>query len=81
MSVISKFVGFKLLIQIQDYYLKSRANFPVKDSVKSDPLIIIANKKNVKHPFLLHFYKFVRALYTSVYFYFFPLCVITLPMI
>lgn len=28
-NVISKFVAFKLLIQIQDYYLRSRSNFSI----------------------------------------------------
>mmetsp|Transcript_31453 Transcript_31453/g.48113 ORF Transcript_31453/g.48113 Transcript_31453/m.48113 type:complete len:183 (-) Transcript_31453:204-752(-) len=32
-DVIAKFVGFKLLIQVQDYYMRQRANFEVKKAV------------------------------------------------
>lgn len=32
-SVISKFVTFKLLIQIQDYYMRQRARFEIKNAV------------------------------------------------
>lgn len=39
-KVITKFVGFKLLIQIQDYYLKSRPNFKIKDIVAREPLVM-----------------------------------------
>ena len=80
-SVISKFVGFKLLIQIQDYYLKSRANFSVSKSVKDDPLIIKAEKTKIKYKSLFFIYKAVRTIYTSIYFYFFPMSVITLPLL
>lgn len=38
-GVISKFVGFKVMIQIQDYYLRQRNNFRVKQAV-SEPLKI-----------------------------------------
>ena len=37
LDVINKFVGFKLLIQIQQYYLRSKIEFPIRDSVK-EPL-------------------------------------------
>ena len=42
-KVISKFVYFKVLFQIQDYYLRSKTNLKFKDAIK-DPLIIIPNK-------------------------------------
>jgi hypothetical protein len=38
-NIISKFVGFKVMVQIQDYYLRQRDNFPVKDAAK-EPLVI-----------------------------------------
>lgn len=45
-ELISKFVAFKLLIQIQDYYLRSRHNFAVKQAVQ-DPLIIAADTAKI----------------------------------
>ena len=46
-AVIQKFVGFKILIQIQDYYLKSRSNFEIKRVVTKQPLKIKPDPKNV----------------------------------
>ena len=47
-GVISKFVGFKLLIQIQDYYLKSRVNFSqVRREVNNSPLRIDGNTERI----------------------------------
>ena len=44
LDVIGKFVGFKILIQIQDAYLKARPNFaPMKSEVGKSPLEIDAN--------------------------------------
>jgi len=38
-DVLSKFVAFKLLINVQDYYKRSRANFKVAKAV-GNPMII-----------------------------------------
>ena len=43
-----------------------------------------ADKKNISKPLLkvlYHFFKLVRAIYTSVYFYFFPLSITLIPAI
>lgn len=45
-GVISKFVAFKMMIQIQDYYLRQRHNFPVKAAV-GDPLVINTNRERI----------------------------------
>ena len=45
-NIISKFVGFKILIQVQDYYLRQRQNFPVKQSV-SETLYIYENRDKI----------------------------------
>lgn len=45
-DIIAKFVTFKILFQIQDYYLRARSNFKVKKAV-ADPLIIIPNAKKI----------------------------------
>ena len=38
--VIQKFVGFKILIQMQDYYMRQRANFRIKNAIDLNPLVI-----------------------------------------
>lgn len=45
-NVISKFVAFKILIQMQDYYTRSRANFRIKSAVAT-PLIIVTDTDRV----------------------------------
>ena len=88
-GVLSKFVAFKLLIQIQDYYLRSRSNFIIKRAL-SEPLIIktdinrlkeyTGDKKNkIIFNIMYYTFKVVRAAYTSIYFYFFPLFVCFVP--
>ena len=42
-GVISKFVAFKILIQVQDYYNRSRANFRIRNAVNSYPLVIVTD--------------------------------------
>ena len=39
-QVISKFVGFKILIQMQDYYMRQRASFRIKNAIDKNPLVI-----------------------------------------
>jgi hypothetical protein len=46
-GVISKFVGFKILIQIQDYYVRSRSNFEIKKEVGKAPLTINADPRRI----------------------------------
>lgn len=46
-SVISKFVAFKILIQVQDYYNRSRANFRIRGAVQSYPLVIVTDVEQV----------------------------------
>ena len=79
MNVVTKFVGFKILIQIQDYYLRSRDQFKIKGAVSNDLVVIIDDTK-VKSMVHLVTYKILRILYTSLYFYFFPLLIIVVPM-
>lgn len=79
MHVITKFVAFKLLIQIQDYYLRSKTNFPVKAALK-DPLVINQSNKVKMNKVLFLVYKLFRVFFTSFYFYFFPLLIIYLPV-
>ena len=81
LNVISNFVRFKLLIQIQDYYLRSKSNFPIKNSVLKEPLVIISDRKKIKSYRMYYVYRFLRGIYTSVYFYFFPLFTIVLPLL
>lgn len=78
-NVITKFVGFKILIQIQDYYLRSRDQFKIKKAVSNDLLVVIDENK-VTNKTHLYIYKFLRVIYTSLYFYFFPLLIIVVPM-
>lgn len=53
-GIISKFVTFKVLFQIQDYYLRTRGNFKVKAAVGDplecvpDPIKIFGSKKKSK---------------------------------
>lgn len=42
-NVISKFVAFKILIQMQDYFTRSRANFRIKSAVAANPLVIVTD--------------------------------------
>lgn len=46
-GVISKFVAFKILIQVQDYYNRSRANFRIRNAVNSFPLVIVTDIDHV----------------------------------
>ena len=78
-SVITKFVGFKILIQIQDYYLRSRDQFKIKKAVSND-LEVVINKDKVTNKCHHRIFKVLRVLYTSLYFYFFPLLIIVVPM-
>lgn len=125
-NVISKFVAFKILIQVQDYYNRSRANFRIRSAVSSYPLVIVVDiqkvlgqakaeassrrssqrdahyqsfladleanrnapksKKRDKQRRALiivmyYVYKLLRAFYTTIYFYFFPLFVIAIPFV
>ena len=78
-NVITKFVGFKILIQIQDYYLRSRDQFKIKKAV-SNELLVVFDEDKVRNKTHLYIYKFLRVIYTSLYFYFFPLLIIVVPM-
>ena len=42
-TLLSKFVAFKILIQMQDYYSRSRANFNIRNAVAKNPLVIITD--------------------------------------
>lgn len=79
-NVITKFVGFKILIQIQDYYMRSRDQFKIKKAVSND-LVVTIDETKVKSKCHLITYKILRVLYTSLYFYFFPLLIIIQPLI
>lgn len=46
-DVIAKFVAFKILIQVQDYYTRQRANFSIKKEVGASPLVIIEDMSKV----------------------------------
>jgi hypothetical protein len=75
-------VNFKLLIQVQDYYIRQRSNFSIKGAVSKDPLVYrmeAPTPKGCFGKFQLGLYKFIRMIYTSVYFYFFPLFVLLVP--
>jgi len=66
--------------------LKSRSNFTIKKAL-SEPLIIKTDINRLKtytgnkwtFNLMYYFFKIVRAAYTSIYFYFFPLFVCFLP--
>ena len=45
-KVVAQFVGFKILIMIADFYLKSRTNFPIKAAM-GEPLIVDANTAKI----------------------------------
>jgi hypothetical protein len=85
-GVLNKFVAFKVLIQIQDYYLRARTNFNIKKAL-AEPLVIKTDTNRLKSytgnkccfRIIYYIYKFLRAFYTSVYFYFFPLFICFLP--
>lgn len=46
-GVIGKFVSFKVLLQIQDYYMRQRSNFRIKKAVQSDPLTVNPDKRKI----------------------------------
>ena len=46
-GVIGKFVSFKVLLQIQDYYMRQRSNFRIKKAVQSEPLMVLVNYKKI----------------------------------
>jgi hypothetical protein len=50
-DVITRFIAFKVLITVQDFYLRSRANFKVKMAVVNDPLVIITDERKIYGPF------------------------------
>ena len=50
-DVITRFIAFKVLITVQDFYLRSRANFKVKMAVLADPLVIITDERKIFGPF------------------------------
>mmetsp|Transcript_9819 Transcript_9819/g.16534 ORF Transcript_9819/g.16534 Transcript_9819/m.16534 type:complete len:197 (-) Transcript_9819:20-610(-) len=86
-SVIQKFVAYKVLIQIIDYYTRSRANFEIKGSVVRNPVKInnddrelLNSKISISIRIMYYMYKVLRSMFTSIYFYFFPLFVVYLPM-
>lgn len=46
-TVIAKFVAFKILVQLQDYYLRQRSSFEIRQAVLQNPLIIKADQRKV----------------------------------
>jgi len=50
-EVITRFIAFKVLIAMQDFYMKSRANFKVKLAVVNDPLVIVTDERKIFGPF------------------------------
>lgn len=116
-EVISKFVAFRVLIQVNVFYNNQRINFPIKKEVAASPLVIVEDKSKVfgkklnkeaadddKEQELLspapadgpltpkdspagtcsmitlyYIYRFIRAYYTTFYFYYFPLTIIIIP--
>ena len=45
-DVVQKFVGFKILIQVQDYYMRSRDQFKIKKAVSND-LVVVKDKSKI----------------------------------
>ena len=107
-SIVSKFVAFKILIQIQDYYLRQRQNLQVKAAVKEPLIIKVDNDKifgNTRNSLisehnsgsdegeprqqqhgarlsikiLYYVLKMYRSIFTTFYFYFFPLMWLAFP--
>ena len=90
-EVLSKFVAFKLLINVQDYYKRSRANFKIAKAV-GNPIIIKEDnsmrygnrendsmlKKIVGNIFFVIF-MLLKFFYNNLYFYFFPFVILYLP--
>lgn len=67
--------------------MRARHNFEVKAAVQ-EPLIIDTNPKKifgeveVKSVRVIYYmYKFLRTVYTSVYFYYFPLFYLSIPLL
>ena len=94
-EVMTKFIAFKILIVVQDFYLRSRANFKVKAAVAEEPLVIITDMRKINGPFdensknkppqipiktLFYIYKLLRMFYTCFYFYFMHFLVIAVPI-
>lgn len=86
-KLIGKFVSFKMLVQIQDYYLKGRENFKPKGVIGKDSLPIQGDMSirppagaNAAAVGIYHFlYVLLRTVYAVVYYYMFPLLPMFLP--
>lgn len=89
--VLSKFVAFKLLINVQDYYKRSRANFKIAKAV-GNPIIIKEDNskiygmgkndgtpKKILGMFFFAIFAIMKFWYNNLYFYFFPFVVLYLP--
>jgi len=46
-DVIRHFVAFKILIQMQDYYMRMRSNFRIKNAVSQHPLVVKVDLKKI----------------------------------
>ena len=79
-NVITNFIGFRILVEIQVFYMKSRDLFKIKKAVSND-LVVIVDEKQVKNKFHFVTYKILRTVYSTLYFYFFPLLIVIQPMI
>lgn len=78
---------------MQDYYMRMRSNFRIKNAVSQHPLVVKVNLKKIFRDkddddhvlsrrqvvVMFYIYKILRSLFTIFYFYFFPMLVIYLP--
>lgn len=86
-DIIRRFVKFKLLVQVQDYYVRTRANDvpQLKSIVGKYPLIIkermnlFSEEKNINKNLLILLYVIYQVIfnfYSAIYFYFLPFLII-----
>mmetsp|Transcript_7631 Transcript_7631/g.12835 ORF Transcript_7631/g.12835 Transcript_7631/m.12835 type:complete len:139 (+) Transcript_7631:531-947(+) len=86
-AVIKNYIAYLLLVKLTFFYTKQRTSFPLIRAVIFNPIRVkndVGELFNENPPLsvkvMYYIHKVLRAMYASIYFYFFPMFVIYLPM-
>jgi hypothetical protein len=82
MDVIMNFIALGVIAEIDDFYAGSLTDFPLKDALKEPPMIkrsskqITFSERSAFMKFVRFFYRTLRVLYASYYYYFMAFTVV-----
>ena len=81
-KVVDKFVGFRIIMKIQDYYIESKPDFQLKFKgvIAKEPLVIDSSNERRGGICKDLVFRAMRVQFNVFYFYMFPFVILAIPV-